>query len=211
MATATAEHATTTPAHDPAPLMAIRSARDLLATDRAATLAALAALFRSGTVPEAIAGPHMGILVTTTVGMPADRLIAAWAAHNLRWLGKRFTETGGDNIWRRYRRVGDTLFWKLNALLRWQAVADSAETYRAFPFRTAVGRGVADKECMVLKIIYDARPNPLPVRRVLDELVALGDGVYLGKAHGRLFGRWRLLAYFALVASADGGQRAAGN
>jgi hypothetical protein len=205
MATATVEHATTTSAPDPAPLVAIRAARDRLATDRAAALAALDTLFKSGAVPERIAGPHAGMLVTTMFGAPADRLIAAWADRNLRWLGKRFTPTGGDNIWRRYRRAGDALFWKLNALLRWQAVADSAGTYRAFPFRTAVGRGVADTECTVLKIIYDARPNPLPVRHVLDELVALGDGVYLGKAHGRLFGRWHLLAYFVLMAPAGSG------
>jgi hypothetical protein len=189
------------------PLAAIEASRDMIIADRAAALAGLDALFQSGAVPERMAGPYRGILVTTTFFPLMDRMVAAWAARNLRWLGKRFTETGGDNIWRRYRGGADRLFWKLNGLLRWGAVADSPERYHAFPFRTAIGRGVADRECTVLKIIYDSRPNPLPVRRVLDELVALGGGVYLGKAHARLFGRWRLLAYFAL----ENGQQAAGS
>lgn len=190
------------------PLAAIEAARDMTAGERAAALAALDALFRSGTVPEQVEGRYHGILVTTTFGAPVDRLIGAWARRNLRWLGKRFTATGGDNIWRRYRGAADHLFWRLNRLLRWRAIEDSRETYRAFPFRTAVGPGVVDSDRSVLKIIYDARPNPLPVRRVLDELVALGDGVYLGKAHGRFLGRWRLCAYFALVES---GQRTVGS
>lgn len=183
------------------PRAAIAAAGEIVRADRAAALAALDALFRGGAVPDRMAGPYRGILVTTTFFPLMDRLIAAWAARHLRWMGKRFTATGGDNIWRRYRGTADRLFWALNGLLRWGAVPESPERYRAFPFRTAVGPGVADRDCAVLKIIYDARPNPLPVRRVLDELVALGDGVYLGKAHGCLFGRWRLLAYFALVKS----------
>ena len=188
------------------PLAAIEAARSMMIADRAAALAALGALFERGTVPAQMAGPHRGILVTTTFFPLMDRLIAVWAERNLRWLGKRFTATGGDNIWRRYRGAADRLFWRLNGLLRWGAVEDSPERYRAFPFRTAVGRGVADRECTVLKIIYDSRPNPLPVRCVLDELVALGDGVYLGKAHGRLIGHWRLCAYFALIGEVGGRQ-----
>jgi hypothetical protein len=183
----------------PASLAAIHEARNRVVTDRTAALASLDALFQGGTMPRDLSGPYTGILVTTTFGRWPDRLVRVWARRNLRWLGKRFTATGGDNIWRRYRGAGDHVFWALNRQFGWRAIDDSPETYRAFPFRTAVGRGVADRECTVLKIVYDSRPNPLPVRQVLDELVALGDGVYLGKAHGRLLGRWRLLAYFALV------------
>lgn len=199
MQTAIIEASTPDVAASLAPLAAIDAARDGMAVDRAAALAALDDLFRSGTVPGGMAGPYRGILVTTTFFPLLDRLIAVWARRGLPWLGKRFTPTGGDNIWRRFPGVADGLFWRLNRLLHWQAVRDSRETYRAFPFRTAVGPGIADADRIVLKIAYNSRPNPLPVRRVLDELVALGDGVYLGKAHGRLLGRWRLCAYFALI------------
>lgn len=188
------------------PLAAILTARALMATDRTAALAQLNDLFRSGTVPHHLDGPHRGLLVTTTFAPGLDSLIGAWSRRYLRWQGKRFTPTGGDNLWRRYRGAGDTIFWKCNDLLRWEAVKESADTYRAFPFRTTTGPGVVDPDRVVLKILYESRPNPFPVRQVLDELVDLGDGVYLGKAHGRRPGGWRLCAYFALIGGVDGRQ-----
>ncbi len=186
----------------------IEAARTLLATDRARGLAALNDLFRSGTLPSDLDGPLTGVLVTATLATWPDTRMRAWADRDLPWLGKRFTPAGGDNLWLRWPGVLDTVFWKMNGALGWQAVEHSPRRYRTFPFRTAVGQGVADPDRTVLKIIYDARPNPFPVRRVLDELIALGDGVYLGKAYGRLARRWRLLAYFALMESAavDGAQ-----
>jgi hypothetical protein len=185
----------------PAPLVAITAARARMRTDRAAALAALNDLFRSGTTPMGLDGPCTGLLVTTTFGPRVDGVTAAVADRWLLWKGKRFApEGGGDNLWRRFPGPFDPLFWRLNRLLRWGAAPYGPRLYRAFPFRTETGLGVADPERTVLRIIYDARPNPWPVRRVLDELVDCGDGVYLGKAHGRdLRGRWRLAAYFALM------------
>jgi hypothetical protein len=154
-------------------------------------------------------GPLAGKLVTTTFGPRPDALMDTCAQRWLLWKGKQFApEGGGDNIWQRFPGAWDLVFWRLNQLLRWGATPSGPRRYRAFPFRTEVGPGVADRDCTVLRIIYDARPNPWPVRRVLDELVDCGDGVYLGKAHGRqLNGQWRLVAYFALVEGSQ--QRAA--
>jgi hypothetical protein len=53
----------------------------------------------------------------------------------------------------------------------------------------------------VLKIDYDRPGNPrLSIRRVLDELVQLDGGLYLGKAHLKWWwGRWQMVAYFTLA------------
>jgi hypothetical protein len=40
----------------------------------------------------------------------------------------------------------------------------------------------------------------LSLRRILDELVELEDGFYLGKAHLKWWwGKWQLVAYFSLT------------
>lgn len=190
-----------TDAPPPAPLAAITAASARMRADRTGALAALNNLFRGGTVPMGLDGPYTGLLVTTTIGPRVDAAMDAFARRWLPWKGKRFApEGGGDNIWQRFPGPVDPLFWRLNGLLRWEAAPYGPRRYRAFPFRTETGPGLADLDRTVLRIIYDARPNPWPVRRVLDELVDCGDGVYLGKAHGRdLRGRWRLAAYFALI------------
>jgi hypothetical protein len=210
MYTPTVEHLETQTVSPPAPLAAMIAASKQMRTDRAAALATLRDLFRGGATPVGLAGPHTGLLVTTTFGPRLDRLTDTFAQRWLLWKGKQFAlPGGGDNIWQRFPGAWDPFFWRLNRLLRWGATPYGPRLYRAFPFRTDVGPGVDDPDCTVLKIIYDARPNPWPVRRVLDELVDCGDGVYLGKAHGRdLRGRWRLVAYFALIES---GQSAAGS
>jgi hypothetical protein len=55
----------------------------------------------------------------------------------------------------------------------------------------------------VLKIDYDLPENPaLSIRRILDELVQVADGVYLGKAHVKWWwGAWQPVAYFSLTQS----------
>ena len=54
----------------------------------------------------------------------------------------------------------------------------------------------------VLRLDYDLPANPrlfVTVRRVLDELVQVADGYYLGKAYVRWYwGAWSMVAYFAL-------------
>lgn len=79
--------------------------------------------------------------------------------------------------------------------------------YAAFPFRTYEGAGVVDTDRRVLKIDYDSDENPsFLIRDILDELVQIVPGVYLGKA---LLSRyrpmnpiWRLAGYFALRSAA---------
>ena len=69
----------------------------------------------------------------------------------------------------------------------------------AYPFRTHLGSGVIDRDRQVLKIDYNVPANPFRlIRRVLDELVEVAPGYYLGKAHLCVRGHWRTVAYFAL-------------
>jgi hypothetical protein len=84
-------------------------------------------------------------------------------------------------------------------------VENGHDTYRAFAFRTRVAPGLADPDRQVLKIDYDLDGNPgFSVRRVLDELMQIADGDYLGKAQVKWWwGRWQLVAYFTLSRDGD--------
>ena len=70
---------------------------------------------------------------------------------------------------------------------------------RGLQFRTYVGPGKDDPELEVLKLDYNLESNPgYIVRDVLDELVQVDTGYYLGKAHLFWRNHWRCAAYFTL-------------
>lgn len=85
-------------------------------------------------------------------------------------------------------------------------VFDSGGTRRdQFRFRTYIRAGLQDPEIEVLKIDYDIPENPRWLRRVLDEVVEVGDGKLLGKVHARLVpGLPFTLGYFRLEKAAVG-------
>jgi hypothetical protein len=82
-----------------------------------------------------------------------------------------------------------------------------------------VSPGKVDPDRETLKIDYDSDENPgFLIRDILDELVQVVPGAYLGKVLLRRGGgeEWRLIGYFALQppelateASADVGETAA--
>ena len=60
-----------------------------------------------------------------------------------------------------------------------------------------------DPDRETLKIDYDSDENPrLLIRDILDELVQIVPGAYLGKVLLRRKDAWRLLGYFALQPAA---------
>src|SRR5690242_1411685 len=137
MQTPILEHPEIPEAVPPAPLLAITAAGKQMRTDRTAALATLSDLFRSGTTPVGLVGPHTGLLVTTTFGPRMDGLTDTFARRWLLWKGKQFAlGGGGDNIWQRFPGTWDAHFWRLNRLLRWGATPYGPRLYRAFPFRT---------------------------------------------------------------------------
>ena len=76
-------------------------------------------------------------------------------------------------------------------------------SYAAFRFRTYVGPGQVDPDSETLKIDYDSEENPrLLIRDILDELVQIVPGAYLGKVLLRRKETWSLLGYFALQPAA---------
>jgi hypothetical protein len=178
----------------------IRAAQLLARRDRRRGLAALNEIFRSGTLPEPpLRGRYIGELVALDVapGLTAlaDLVSAAW----MPWKGKTFDpgRERGENILTR-----DSLTLARVCAPFYRGYADDGwHTYRAFAFRTYVAPGRADPDRQVLKIDYDLAGNPrLSVRRVLDELVQVGDRLYLGKAHLKWWwGTWQLVAYFTLA------------
>ncbi len=72
-------------------------------------------------------------------------------------------------------------------------------TRERFPFKTSTGRSTGDSELVVLKIDYDIPQNPFWLRPILDELVEVAPGKYLGTMNLRLIPSFPFrLVYFEL-------------
>jgi hypothetical protein len=68
----------------------------------------------------------------------------------------------------------------------------------AFPFRNRIDPGAIDPQVQVLKIDYDFEANPALIRRILDEVVQVGSGLYLGKVLFRFQGAFQPIGFFSL-------------
>jgi hypothetical protein len=180
----------------------VRAAQTMLKGDRAMGLAALDDLFTCGVAPQpALNGRLRGELVALDVAPGLTQFTQWLVGRWLPWKGKRFDArlADGDNIFTRDSLPAGRLIWPLYRGYQ----DDGAETYRAFTFRTYTAPGLVNRDTQVLKIDYDLPVNPsVTIRRILDELVQLADGYYLGKAHVHWWwGRWQTVAYFALTAA----------
>ena len=163
------------------------------------TPAALNDAFRLGGAPtDPLEGTYPGTLVTTTTGRLTDPLLHAISRAWMPWIGKRFypvSETG-DNLLVRSARLPARVFWPSYRLDR---VSD--DRYAAFRFRTYTSPGTLDPDIETLKIDYDSDDNPgFLIRNILDELVEIAPGEYLGKVllRRRPGADWRLVGYFSL-------------
>jgi hypothetical protein len=154
-------------------------------------------MFRLGTPPDSpLHGEHPGIAIALTTVRPVDTSFRLLAGAWMPWLGKRFdssTQTG-DNLLARSARLPLRALWPSYSL-------QDAPGGRcaAFRFRTYVGPGAVDPDRQTLKIDYDSADNPsLLIRDILDELVQVVPGAYLGKILLRRKGERSLIGYFAL-------------
>ena len=174
--------------------------KERAASDREATLAELAELFRTGVPPAGIDGRTEGILVAPLIARGVDPAVRAITALWMPWMGKRFDAVAnrGDNVLRTDARWPARLLWPL------YGTSPLGDARAAFEFETRVEEGKDDPGLQVLVIDYsvvDSNPR-LIIKSIRDELVEIVPGANLGKV------LWRgdddshtLIGYFALRSS----------
>ena len=176
----------------------IRAALCCLDSDRAGALASLDDMFRAGQPPQGLSGRYHGEMLVVDIAPVITRVVTTLQERYRLWQGKRFdpTTNSGDNILSNSARTSFGLFLPFYRGRR----PNTPTTFRALQFRTYIALALFDPETPVLKIDYDIPGSPsLTIRRVLDELVELADGYYLGRAYVRWWGLgWRRVAYFSL-------------
>jgi hypothetical protein len=177
----------------------IRQAQRLRDRSHTEAWATLDTLFCAGQPPDPpMEGAYKGELVALRIAPGLTPLFERLAAWWMPWLGKTFDagRAEGDNLF-----SNDSL-WLVRVTLPFyrHVWKDGPRQYHAFRFRTSVGPGKFDSDRAVLRIDYDLPENPsVNVRRVLDELVQVDEGLYLGKAHFQWWwGRWSTVAFFML-------------
>ena len=158
-------------------------------------MAELDTMFRSGSVPDP---PPNGFLkggLITSSSAQIDAVGRRLARLYSPWLGKRFDSNGatGVNVLAKSARLPMRAVWPTYAPEK-----ETSENIEAFAFTTWVGAGAVDPDRRVLKIDYDLDSNPRFIRRVLDELVQIEDGVYLGKVLLRRDSSWHPTGFFVL-------------
>ncbi|HMC06613.1 MAG TPA: hypothetical protein VKG89_04365 [Solirubrobacterales bacterium] len=157
-------------------------------------------IFRLGVPPDPpLDGPTRGLMVTPILARALDLGLRALATSWVPWTGKRFDAASGtgDNLLVASSRGPARVMWPSYRL---EPLGDG---YAAFRFRTYVSPGTVDPDRETLKIDYDSDENPrFLIRDILDELVQVVRGAYLGKVLLRRKGEWRLIGYFALEPAA---------
>jgi hypothetical protein len=183
----------------------VRVAQGLVKQNRAQGLAALNTLFRAGVAPASpLDGRYAGELIALDFAPGFTQFTEMISGRWMPWKGKIFDagHSTGDNFFTRDSFTLAHVYWPFYR----GYLEDGPQTYRAFRFITSIGPGKADPDRQVLRLDYGQVDNPgLSVRRVLDEVVQVGDGYYLGKAHLKWWwGTWQLVAYFSLVCPEKG-------
>ena len=116
--------------------------------------------------------------------------------HTVSWLGKKFFATGesasgGDAS----EGTGINVFTPLDMKL-----SNGVTTTEKYPFKTYIGKGAHDGALDVIKIDYNIAGNPLWLRPILDEIVEISPGHYLGKLQLRIIPGYPFtLTYFELT------------
>ena len=166
--------------------------------DRPGGLDRLEACFRDGTTPSALEGPLDGRLLTTTFGFGLDALAGAMSRVWMPWKGKTFAPEGdeGRNLFTRGFRTLMRVIWPGYHDTR----PEDRGRFSTFPFTTWEGESANSPGLKVFKIDYDHEASPaLLIRPILDELVTIEEGLYLGQALMRWNGVHHRVAWFQLA------------
>lgn len=176
----------------------IRAIQRRITCDRKGCFASLDDMFRAGLTPGPLDGRYTGEMVAVSIAPGLTGLIETIQRDQRPWLGKSFAgdDTRGENILSSAARPALRVTHPFYRDMR----PDTANTFRALRFRAYTAPALLDDDVTVLKIDYDLPVNPrLTIRRVLDELVEIADGYYLGRAYVRWWwGHWQRVAYFTL-------------
>jgi len=165
--------------------------------DRRAALEELDRCFAAGGPVERLHGDTQGRLLATTLGYGLDRVCMGLASFWMPWKGKTFDADAkeGRNIFTASFRIPLRLIWP-----RYKDEHGFAQgRFTTFRFTMRNGPATLDPAVDVLKIDYDAPDSPsFLIRDVLDEMVRIDDGLYLGQALLNWQGRFRRAAWFHL-------------
>ncbi len=113
------------------------------------------------------------------------------------WLGKSFEgdHEKGFNI---FTPRGASLLKVMTPLYQLFRENGDGNT-DAYYFATSTSRGFKDPAIETFKLDYDAPENPFLIRIILDEIVQLERGEYLGKVHMKVFPSFYVtIGYFGL-------------
>ena len=169
-----------------------------LPVDRRRALGELEACFAGGAHPQAPSGRLEGRLLSTTFGHGLDGAFMLLARLWMPWKGKSLDAEakGGRNLFTRGLRAPMRLLWPSYGDVR----DEGAGLLSAFRFTTWDGSSAILPDTQVLKIDYDHEGSPtLAIRPILDELVQIDEGLYLGQALMRRGGEFHRVAWFSLA------------
>jgi hypothetical protein len=168
--------------------------------NRAHVLRRLDQLFRGGVAPDpAPDGFLPGRLLGTSIWGPFDGLVARISSVYMPWRGKTLSASSwtGVNQFATNGRIPLKVVFP-----RYTPEHEGPDGIQAFPFRTRVAPGALDPDLQVFKIDYDFEANPdFIIRRILDELVQIESGLYLGKVLFRVGERFHPIGFFSLRSS----------
>ena len=168
--------------------------------NRAEVIARMDALFAGAVAPDPPpSGFQPGRLLGTATWGPWDAVVMRIAQLWMPWLGKTFSPSTGTGL-NRFTPTAATRVWLRAVFLRHAPEVNTASRLEAFPFRTCVCPGELDRDVRVLKIEYDFEANPILIRHILDELVQIAPGHYLGKVLFRSGNRFQRIGFFSLGA-----------
>ncbi len=169
--------------------------RDPLAWARAT--ADLNDVFRAGAVPDPLPeGFLRGRSIMTSLSRALDGAGRVAARLHMPWLGKSFASNAGTgvNVFTKPARILLKALWPSYVPER-----ELVDRIEAFPVKTRIERGAVDPDVAVLKLDYNFDENPaFIVRSVLDELVQVDEGLYLGKVLFRWGPSFRPIGFFSL-------------
>jgi hypothetical protein len=169
----------------------------MLRLDRPLGLAELESCFAEGKPAEGLVGFRAGRLLATTVGYGLDGVLESVGRVWSPWLGKEFSRQApeGLNVFTRGGRRAIRIVFP-----RYRGLTPGERGASGFRFVTSIGRSDTHPGTSVLRLDY--RPvtaNPsFPVRRVVDELVQVEAGIFLGQALVVWGGSLRRVAWFSL-------------